>query len=122
MDDFDFDVSDRFTYEYNFYDSWLHDIRIEAIEKPFSLKKAPRCLSGNGMPGVNQYEAYEKMIDLVKIIVDSDTDESITVGDVRRRIEALYAVRFNHKNMNRKLAKLNLEDEELAIEHMLMAG
>nr|WP_279627205.1 hypothetical protein [Xenorhabdus miraniensis] len=31
LDDFEFDVGDRFTYEYNFSENWLHDIRIEAI-------------------------------------------------------------------------------------------
>ena len=28
LDDFDFDIGDRFTYEYNFFEHWLHDIRI----------------------------------------------------------------------------------------------
>ena len=31
LDDFEFDVGDRFTYEYNFYETRLHDIRIEKI-------------------------------------------------------------------------------------------
>ncbi|WP_240042418.1 plasmid pRiA4b ORF-3 family protein [Photorhabdus khanii] len=26
-------LSDRFTYEYNFFDNWLHDIRIENVLK-----------------------------------------------------------------------------------------
>ena len=33
IDDFDFDVGDRFIYEYNFFKFWLVDIRIEAIDK-----------------------------------------------------------------------------------------
>ena len=32
LEDFDFDIGDRFTYTYNFYDHWLSDIRIEAIQ------------------------------------------------------------------------------------------
>ena len=32
LDDFGFDVGDRFTYTYNFFSDWLNDIRIEAID------------------------------------------------------------------------------------------
>ncbi len=32
IDDFEFDIGDRLVYEYNFFEHWLHDIRIEAIE------------------------------------------------------------------------------------------
>lgn len=41
IDDFDFDVGDRFTYEYNFYKNWLHDIRIEAIKESSTREKDP---------------------------------------------------------------------------------
>nr|WP_252120253.1 MULTISPECIES: plasmid pRiA4b ORF-3 family protein [Yersiniaceae] len=33
IDDFAFDAGDRFTYEYNFFEHWIHDIRIEAIQE-----------------------------------------------------------------------------------------
>jgi hypothetical protein len=33
IDDFKFDAGDRFTYEYNFYEPQLHDIRIESIDE-----------------------------------------------------------------------------------------
>ncbi|EEK4519699.1 hypothetical protein GNM61_25015 [Salmonella enterica] len=43
-DDFSFDVGDRFTYEYNSFEHWLHDIRVEAIHEDSTLK-TPFCMS-----------------------------------------------------------------------------
>ncbi|MCG9429976.1 plasmid pRiA4b ORF-3 family protein [Escherichia coli] len=48
IDDFEFDVGDRFTYEYNFFEHWIHDIRVEAIYENTGLK-TPFCISGHGM-------------------------------------------------------------------------
>ncbi len=47
IDDFAFDAGDRFTYESNFFEHWLHDIRVEAIYE--NSLKAPFCISGHGM-------------------------------------------------------------------------
>lgn len=107
IDDFDFDEGDRFTYEYNFYEHWLYDIRIESIDKPSPRKKTPFCLSGKGMPGATEYDVYEKAIDLLKIIVDQG--KKVTGGDIRRHIEALDTVRFNRLKANRALANLDLK-------------
>lgn len=104
LDDFDFDVGDRFTYEYNFYEHWLHDIRIEAIETASTSPSAPFCVKGHGMPGATIYDEYERTMDLVKAIVDSD--KSTTVGNIRCQIEALNAVRFNRKKVNHRLADM----------------
>ena len=49
IDDFAFDAGDRFTYEYNFFEHWLHDIRVEAIYENSTLK-APFCISGMVCP------------------------------------------------------------------------
>lgn len=50
IDDFEFDVGDLFTHEYNFFEHWIHDIRVEAIYENTELK-TPFCISGHGMPG-----------------------------------------------------------------------
>jgi hypothetical protein len=43
---FAFRLNERFTYEYNFYDAWLLDIRFEA-EHPLDPKRRyPRCVAG----------------------------------------------------------------------------
>ena len=49
IDDFGFDAGDRFTYTFNFFDHWLCDIRVEAIDS--DLKRVPFCLSGSGRQG-----------------------------------------------------------------------
>jgi len=104
LDDFDFDVGDRFTYEYNFFEHWLQDIRIEAIETESTSPAHPFCVKGNGMPGATKYDEYERTMDLVKAIIDSD--KSTTMGDIRCQIEALAAVRFNLKKVNHRLSDM----------------
>lgn len=46
LDNFGFDIGDRFTYEYNFFAYWLFDIRIEAIEERPTTIDPPVCTSG----------------------------------------------------------------------------
>ncbi|WP_449592629.1 plasmid pRiA4b ORF-3 family protein [Photorhabdus tasmaniensis] len=87
IDDFSFDVGDRFTYEYNFFEHWLHDIRVEAIHEDSTLK-TPFCLSGQGMPGATA------------------ADDATTVGESRPFIDDLDAVRFNRNKINRQLSRL----------------
>ncbi|MDE9541289.1 plasmid pRiA4b ORF-3 family protein [Xenorhabdus bovienii] len=50
FDDFEFDAGDRFTYEYNFFEHWFHNTRIEIVLENSNLK-SPFCLAGNRMPG-----------------------------------------------------------------------
>ena len=37
---------ERFTYEYNFYAGWLHDIRVEKIVEPDPGTALPACIAG----------------------------------------------------------------------------
>ena len=105
IDDFAFDVGDRCTYEYNFFDSWLHDIQVEAIEMRVTSPMFPFCVKGNGMPGATRYDEVERTMDLIKAIIDSD--ESTKVSDIRDQIEALDGVRFNRKKVNHRLTTLS---------------
>ncbi|WP_261371798.1 plasmid pRiA4b ORF-3 family protein [Yersinia aldovae] len=50
IDNVSFNVGDRFTYEYNVSEQWLHDICIEVIYEG-SMFKTPFCMSGHCMPG-----------------------------------------------------------------------
>jgi hypothetical protein len=43
---FDFRISDRFVYEYDYTDAWLHDIEIETITPPDHNKSYPICIAG----------------------------------------------------------------------------
>lgn len=111
LDDFAFDVGDRFTYEYNFFESWLHDIRIEAIETVSTSPLYPFCIKGKGMPGATQYDETIRTIELMQAIIEAD--ESTTVGDIRCQIEALDAVRFNRKKANARLRQIDLKNHKL---------
>lgn len=100
MDFFEFDLGDKFTYEYNFFEHWLVDIRIEKIEESAS-QLSIYCLKGNGMPGSNKSDEIEHTLNLLKAI--SNADSSTTVGDIRPLVEALNAVKFNRRYTNKRL-------------------
>ncbi|WP_419901145.1 plasmid pRiA4b ORF-3 family protein [Kiloniella sp.] len=107
IDDFEFDVGDKFTYEYNFFAHWEHDIRIEAIEEQSPRKKTPFCLSGNGMQGATVCDVYDKTMELYQFLAESD--ETTTIGEALPYVEALNEVRFNRHEVNKGFAKLDLE-------------
>jgi len=48
LDQFNFRLKERFQYEYNFYDSWMHEIRLEKIIDYIPSKTYPVCISGSG--------------------------------------------------------------------------
>ncbi|MGV7960428.1 plasmid pRiA4b ORF-3 family protein [Photorhabdus tasmaniensis] len=110
LDDFEFDAGDRFTYEYNFFEHWLHDIRIETVLENANLK-SPFCLAGNRMPGATLADEVDKTLALLDAIIHAD--DTTTVGDIRPLVEALDAVRFNRPKVNRQLSRLNLDSPEL---------
>jgi len=99
MDDFTFDVGDKFTYAYNFFKFYLVDIRIENIK---DTTQAPIfCKKGNGMIDTNKYDEVEPTLNLLKAIINSD--EHTTMADIRPLVDALNAVRFNRHNINHRL-------------------
>ncbi|MGV7963728.1 plasmid pRiA4b ORF-3 family protein [Photorhabdus tasmaniensis] len=110
LDDFEFDADDRFTYEYNFFEHWLHDIRIETVLKNSNLK-SPFCLAGNRMPGATLADETAKTLALLNPIIHAD--ETTTVREIRPLIDDLDTVRFNRLKVNRQLHKLNLDSPEL---------
>ncbi|MGL5968220.1 MAG: IS1096 element passenger TnpR family protein [Kluyvera sp.] len=105
IDDFSFDIGDRFTYEYNFFEHWLHDVRVEAIHEDSTLK-TPFCMSCHGMPGATSEDEADKTLAFLEAIVNAD--DTATVGDIRAFIDDLDAVRFNRNKINRQLSKLDL--------------
>lgn len=76
---------DNFLYEYDFGDSWIHEIEVESILQPEQGAKYPRCLDGaracppedsGGMSG------YERMIDILADPEDEEHDEILEwLGD-----------------------------------------
>jgi Plasmid pRiA4b ORF-3-like protein len=89
LDDFGFDEGDKFTYEYNFFEHTLVDIRIENINNT-SAQAPVYCMKGKGMPGANKYDTTEATLNLFEALANAD--ESTTVGDLRPFVDALNAI------------------------------
>jgi len=101
IDDFCFDVGDKFTYTYNFFENYVHDIRIEKIETGPFVKNQLLCLSGSGMPGATKYDAENVKYDMLQTIVDKKMD--LAVSDVRNFVENLARVEFSKKRANNRI-------------------
>lgn len=112
LQDFEFDTGDRFTYTYNFNQNWVFDIRVELIEPESKRKKTPFCISGQGMLEATELDYYEQLNDVLRTIFIVD-DEKLTVGDVRRKIEALDQLHFNPRKTIQHLTDLNLNNPEV---------
>lgn len=110
IDDFEFDAGDRFSYEYNFFEHWFHDIRIETVFENSRLK-SPFCLTGNRMPGATPEDEATKTLALLNAIIHAD--DTTPVRKIRPLLDDLDTVRFNRRKVNRQLSQLNLNAPEL---------
>jgi len=96
IDDFGFDVGDRFTYTYHFTTYWLCDIRVEEIEQ--TSKRTPWCFGGSGRQGDTRYDKTDEIIALFDVIDKVVTaGKTTTVGELRPLIEHYEAVRFSRQ-------------------------
>lgn len=76
---------DTFRYEYDFGDSWVHEIKVEKVLAPEPGARYPRCLTGKracppedcgGIPG------YERMLEIVGNPKDEEYEDLIEwLGD-----------------------------------------
>lgn len=98
--DFEFDIGDKFTYEYNFFAHWLVDIRVENITQTTSDFQ-PRCIKGNGMHGVNKHDIADAKLNLLHAV--AKIDSTTTVADLLPEIEAYQAVMFNRHLINQAI-------------------
>lgn len=90
MNDFEFDVGDKFTYEYNFFEPIMHDIRIEDIKDLPSKKVIISCISGSGMPGATKYDEMDIKHSLLKKIVKKKVKLSYEdIRDFQERIRCV---------------------------------
>lgn len=101
LDDFEFDVGDKFTYEYNFFEHCIVDIRIEDIKADAAIDSI-YCLKGSGMPGAQKFDEIDRMRDLLKVVVKSN--DKTTWDDITPYIDALNAVWFNRRRLNKILS------------------
>jgi hypothetical protein len=104
LDSFNFDVGDKFTYEYNFFEHIMHDISIESILELPIIESSIVCLRGSGMPGVTKYDVMRIEHKILKKIVSKKG--KLTVNDVVNFKEALNHVKFNKNQVNISLASI----------------
>jgi hypothetical protein len=107
-------INERFVYEYDFTDDWLHQIRVEAILAPELNRRYPVCIDGRracppedcGGPWQflalrQHYSFFHIMQRLLEIIEDGGHQ------DHQEELEALhywfYIDRFDRKGANRRL-------------------
>lgn len=100
LNNFDFDIGNKFTYEYNFFEHYLIDIHIENI-KDTTLQTLTYCIAGNGMFGVNKYDEVEPTLNLLKKLIN--TNEATTIDDILPLVDSLNVVRFNKHRINKYL-------------------
>jgi hypothetical protein len=80
IDDFEFDVGDKFTYEYNFFEHIVHDIRIEDIKDLPVKNNFIFCISGSGMPGATKHDEVKVQYSILKKIVPiGETENAATI-------------------------------------------
>jgi len=107
LDKFNFDIGDKFTYEYNFFENWIHEIRIENIDESDLETRHAFCTKGSGMPGYTKHDEIDATLKFLKVIVKST--KLTKISDIRHLIEKLDSVRFNRKKVNAHLAEILYE-------------
>lgn len=109
LSSFEFDVGDKFSYEYNFFAYWVVNIRIEKITQEDS-RCSPKCIKGNGMPGVKACDVIHAKVNLLQALAKAD--ESTLVADLLPEIEAYQSILLNRKSINK-----NIHTELAVINH-----
>lgn len=102
---FEFDIGDKFTYEYNFNEGRLCDIRVEKIEHcEYALKK-PKCIGGKGIyheyPVRHEFDVLLDMSILVQKLLVKVTKHRLAKAE--RLSEEYSALKYSRKRINRLL-------------------
>jgi len=104
LDDFQFDVGDKFTYEYNFFEHNMHDIRIETIKDLLTVNYDISCLSGSGMVGATKYDVIQVEYEMLEKLVKQKG--KITIEDIHEFQDKINHVSFNKLRLNQSLSSL----------------
>ena len=128
LSDFQFRRNERFLYEYDFGDSWQHEVRIEQVLSEESTRRYPLCVGGQrnsppedcGGPG-----SFLERRDAVPFRVSEQLErlvESVQAGDleaIRDQAEELDSLRewlnldrFDRRRVNRRLRLYAAGDED----------
>jgi hypothetical protein len=107
IDDFEFDVGDKFTYEYNFFEHIMHDIRIEDIQYLPITKNIISCINDSGMPGATRQDELDVKFSMLKKIVKKKGE--LSYEDIRDFQEKIRCVKFIKRHVNKELTSLSNE-------------
>ena len=126
LGDFDFRQNQRFQYEYNFFDHWQLEVRIEQLCQLQSNNVYPRCVGGKrsappescgGVSGFRQLREHfslfyieTRMYELVKLLLEHEVIDDDLRHDIEiRQIELgefaywLQLDKFHRRGVNRRL-------------------
>ena len=107
IDYFEFDIGDKFTYEYNFFEHNMHDIRIEDIKDLPNTKNIITCISGSGMPGATKYDEMHVKFAILRKLVKKKG--KLTYNDILDFQEKIKCVKFLKRHINKELRLLSNE-------------
>ena len=108
IDDFKFDVGDKFSYEYNFFKHIMHDIRVEDIKDALNRDIMLSCIGGSGMPGATKSDVADLQFKMLQKIVDKKG--KLTIQDIHEHQNQLRQIKFSRKyGVVQKTAVLGLQ-------------
>jgi len=124
LSDFQFRPNEKFTYEYNFYDHWEHEIRFEKQVPLDSKRTYPLCIGGNRhvppedcggawafMALQDHYSPWDieyQIVELFEGYEDGDQDEDYindTLHTLREWIRNYYLFKLNRQEINKELCQ-----------------
>ena len=117
LDQFNFSLRDRFRYEYNFHDSWKHEIRLEKIIDFAPEKIYPVCIGGSrGTPpeecgGAWAFMKFKQKYtqwNLINRIVEMahNSEKDITIEEINKLRFWINLEYFDRSSVNHKLAHI----------------
>jgi Plasmid pRiA4b ORF-3-like protein len=116
-------VGERFLYEYDFFDGWCHDVRVEALLPIKPARRYPMCTGGarsappEGCGGpwafMEQRQRYSplRLLELLAELLEADPDRRVreVLGDRYEELEELcrwlQVDHFDRRGANRRLTE-----------------
>ncbi len=111
INQFEFDIGDKFTYEYNFYESRLCDIRIEKIEYSKIELCRPKCIDGSRIyheyPVRSQFDIITDMAPLVKKLMTKVT--KCRLRKAKELSDEYQSIMYSRKRINQQLLEFSID-------------
>ena len=109
IEQFEFDEGEKFTYEYNFYEFRLCDIRIEKIEECNSDSRQPKCIGGSRIyheyPVRHELDVLLDMSRLIEKLYDKVTKSRL--AKAKELAEEYESLKFSRKRINQLLLEFH---------------